>query len=110
MANAMDNVEKYQKQLLEQTQKRYQETPISEATTQAYLATPRHCFVRRYREWGTKEWQVVNPDTLAEHLATLYADRPIILFGERRPGCPLHDLAALVHAANARPSAAQTGK
>ena len=78
----MDNIEKYQKQLLEQTQKLYQETPISEATRQAYLVTPRHSFVRRYREWGTKVWQEVNPDTLAEHLATLYADRPIILFGD----------------------------
>lgn len=78
----MDNIEKYQKQLLEQTQKLYEETPISEATTQAYLATPRHCFVRRYREWATKEWHLVNPGSLAEHLATLYANRPIILFGD----------------------------
>jgi hypothetical protein len=38
----MDNVEKYQKQLLEQTQSLYRETPISEATQRAYLATPRH--------------------------------------------------------------------
>ena len=82
MTNTMDNIEKYQKQLLEQTQKLYQETPISEATVQAYLATPRHCFVKRYREWFTKEWHVVNPDNLAEHLATLYANRPIILFGD----------------------------
>ncbi len=50
----MDNIEKN-----EQTQKLDEETPISEATTQAYLATPRHCFVRRYREWGTKEWHLV---------------------------------------------------
>jgi protein-L-isoaspartate(D-aspartate) O-methyltransferase len=78
----MDNIEKYQKQLLEQTQNFYRETPISEATAQAYLATPRHCFVRRYREWGTKEWHVVNPEGLAEHIATLYANRPIILFGD----------------------------
>ena len=37
MANAMDNIEKYQKQLLEQTQKLYQETPISEATAKRTL-------------------------------------------------------------------------
>jgi hypothetical protein len=49
----MENIEKYQKQLLEQTQNLCRETPISEATEQAYLATPRHRFVRRYREWGT---------------------------------------------------------
>jgi protein-L-isoaspartate(D-aspartate) O-methyltransferase len=84
----MDNIEKYQKQLLEQTQKLYQETPISEATTQAYLATPRHCFVRRYREWGTKEWHEVNSGSLAEHLATLYANRPMILFGDDDENVP----------------------
>jgi hypothetical protein len=37
----MENIEKYQKQLLEQTQNLCRETPISEATEQAYLATPR---------------------------------------------------------------------
>src|ERR1700733_151783 len=81
MTKPMENIEKYQKQLLEQTQSLYRDTPISEATQQAYLATPRHRFVRRYREWGTKEWQVVEPESLAEHIATLYADRPLSLFG-----------------------------
>jgi protein-L-isoaspartate(D-aspartate) O-methyltransferase len=81
MTNAMDNIEKYQKQLLEQTQNLYRETPISEATKQAYLAIPRHRFVQRYREWGTKEWNVVNTENLAQHIAMLYADRALILFG-----------------------------
>jgi protein-L-isoaspartate(D-aspartate) O-methyltransferase len=88
MTNAMENIEKYQKQLLEQTQNLCRETPISEATQQAYLATPRHRFVRRYREWGTKEWQVVNPDSLAEQIATLYADRSIVLFGDDDQNVP----------------------
>lgn len=78
----MDTTEKYQQQLLEQTQYIYYETPISEATEKAYLATPRHLFVRRYRQWGTKEWQEVREENLEEHLATLYTDRPLILFGE----------------------------
>ena len=77
----MDNAEKYQKQLLELTQSLYRETPISEATSNAYLATPRHCFVRCYREWGTKEWHRVDPANLAEHIPTLYANRPLALFG-----------------------------
>src|SRR5260370_1793953 len=88
MTNAMENIEKHQKQLLEQTQNLCRETQISEATEQAYLATPRHRFVRRYREWGTKEWQVVNPDSLAEQIATLYADRSIILFGDDDQNVP----------------------
>lgn len=84
----MDTTEKYQQQLLEQTQYIYYETPISEATEKAYLATPRHLFVRRYRQWGTKEWQEVGEENLEEHLATLYSDRPLILFGEDDDNIP----------------------
>lgn len=78
----MNVADKYQQQLLERTQYIYRETPISEATQQAYLATPRHLFVKRYREWGIKEWQEVSQHNLDRHLATLYQDRPLILFGE----------------------------
>jgi protein-L-isoaspartate(D-aspartate) O-methyltransferase len=84
----MEKIEKYQKQLLEQTRNLCREKPISEATEQAYLATPRHRFVRRYREWGTKEWQVVNPDSLVEQIAMLYADQPLILFGDDDQNVP----------------------
>jgi protein-L-isoaspartate(D-aspartate) O-methyltransferase len=78
----MDSAEKYQRQLLEQAQAIYYETPLSEATQKAYLATPRHQFVRRYRRWGVKEWNEVSEDNLEEHLATLYADRALVLFGD----------------------------
>lgn len=74
-------VEKYQKQLLEQAQYAYYENPISEATQKAYVETPRHLFVKRYREWGIKEWREVNEDNLEEHVAMLYTDRALILFG-----------------------------
>jgi protein-L-isoaspartate(D-aspartate) O-methyltransferase len=78
----MNPVDKYQRQLLEQTRYIYYETPISEATEKAYLATPRHVFVKRYREWGTQEWREVHQENLEEHLVTLYTDRSLILFGE----------------------------
>lgn len=79
----MDAIEKYQKQLLEQTLSIYRETPISEATQRAYLATPRHRFVPRYREWGTKEWHEITEENLTEHVPILYADRPLILHGDQ---------------------------
>jgi protein-L-isoaspartate(D-aspartate) O-methyltransferase len=79
----VDAVEKYQKQLLEQTLSIYRETPISEATQHAYLASPRHRFVPRYREWGTKEWHEVTAENLTEHAPTLYANRPLILHGDQ---------------------------
>jgi protein-L-isoaspartate(D-aspartate) O-methyltransferase len=78
----MDSAEKYQRQLLEQAKAIYYETPLSEATQKAYLETPRHQFVRRYRLWGVKEWSLVNEGNLEEHLATLYSDRALVLFGE----------------------------
>jgi protein-L-isoaspartate(D-aspartate) O-methyltransferase len=78
----MESAEKYQKQLLEQAQAIYHETPLSEATQKAYLETPRHQFVRRYRRWGVKEWNEVTEDNLEEHLATLYSDRALVLFGD----------------------------
>jgi hypothetical protein len=76
--------EKYQKQLLDQALHIYYENPITKATQKAYLATPRHLFVKRYREWGIKEWNEVNEDNLESHLANLYGDRALILFGDDR--------------------------
>jgi protein-L-isoaspartate(D-aspartate) O-methyltransferase len=78
----MDAVETYQQQLLDQAQHIYYETPLSDATQRAYFATPRHLFVPRYRVWGSHSWHEVRNDNLAEHLATLYNDRPLILFGD----------------------------
>jgi len=78
----METIEKYQRQLLEQSRRIFYKTPISQATERAYLATPRHLFVRRYREWGTTQWRQVTAENLEQHLAMLYADRPLLLFGE----------------------------
>lgn len=74
--------EKYQRQLLEQSRRIFHKTPISQATERAYLAMPRHLFVKRYREWGTAEWRQVTAENLEQHLPTLYADKPLILSGD----------------------------
>jgi len=84
----MDTVEKYKQQLLEQSQRLWDSAPITDATANAYLATPRHRFVQRYREWGIKEWQEVSEKNLQEHLATLYANKTLILFGEDDENIP----------------------
>ena len=78
----MDTPAKYQQQLLDQTRQIYHQTPISDATVQAFMTTPRHLFVRRYRERASKEWCEVNEANLNQHLATLYADNALILFGD----------------------------
>ena len=84
----MDAAAQYQQQLLDQARQLYHQTPISDATVQAYLATPRHLFVRKYRERASKEWREVNEENLHEHLATLYSDRPLTLFGEDDDNIP----------------------
>src|SRR6266511_1015585 len=84
----MDSVAQYQQQLLEHTQYIYDETPISEATQQAFLQLPRHVFIKRYRNWGTKKWHEVSEENFAQHLSTLYANRPLILFGNDDDNIP----------------------
>ncbi len=84
----MDAPSKYQRQLLDQARQIYQQTPISDATVQAYLATPRHLFVRRYRERASKDWCEVNKENLHQHLAILYEDRSLTLFGDDDDSVP----------------------
>ena len=78
----MEPAERHRRQLLEECRSISYETPISDATAEAFLATPRHLFVSRYRQWGTKQWHDVRADNLNEHLATLYANHPLILCGD----------------------------
>src|ERR1039458_127160 len=78
----METLEKLQRQILEQNRRLFHKTPISQATERAFLATPRHLFVKRYREWGTTDWRQVTAENLEQHLPTLYADRPLLLFGD----------------------------
>jgi protein-L-isoaspartate(D-aspartate) O-methyltransferase len=84
----MDAFAKYQQQLLDQAQQTYYQTPISDATVQAFFAMPRHLFVRRYRERASKEWREVNQENLHQHLAALYADNPVTLFGDDDDNIP----------------------
>ena len=82
MESIQESIQKYQNQLLDQARRVNYRNPLSQATEKAYLETPRHAFVSRYREWGTKEWHTVSAENLNEHLATLYASRPLLLFGD----------------------------
>jgi protein-L-isoaspartate(D-aspartate) O-methyltransferase len=78
----METIEKFQRQILEQNRRIFNKTPLTQATERAFLATPRHLFVRRYREGGTTGWHQVTAENLAQHLPTLYADRPLVQSGD----------------------------
>jgi hypothetical protein len=63
----------YLQQLLGQIQRINYDPPISAATANAFLSTPRHRFVTRYREWGAKQWHQVTADNLERHLGAYTA-------------------------------------
>ena len=49
----------------------------------AFLETPRHLFIRRYKvSREDKEWQEVNESNLEEHLSTLYRNEALVLWKE----------------------------
>jgi protein-L-isoaspartate(D-aspartate) O-methyltransferase len=78
----MTTAKKFQDRLLESTKAAHHRSPLSAAVTGAFYAVPRHGFVRRYRTWRNDTWFDVTEQNLEEHLATLYADGPLIIHGE----------------------------
>jgi hypothetical protein len=82
MRTATRSIEQYQQQLLGQIERFCYPRRISQATVEAYRATPRHAFVRRYRENGSRQWHEVDEANLADHLDALYRNWALILFGE----------------------------
>ncbi len=80
----MPEYQHYQLQLLDLSRRFAAEsgTPLTEAIADAFLATPRHRFVTRYRQWGQRDWQEVTDETLAHHLPTLYSNDALMLWGD----------------------------
>ena len=84
----MKLIKHHQKNLLAKAKKMWPKNSISEATSNAFMATPRHRFVQRYRTFHSNQWHEITPDTLKDHLSTLYADHPLALFGEDDANIP----------------------
>lgn len=77
----MSAYKKHQVKLLEKAVKLYKErgAPLSDAAKNAFLATPRHIFAKRFYDHGTGEWVDLNQDNLEIHLPSIYSDNPITL-------------------------------
>jgi protein-L-isoaspartate O-methyltransferase len=88
MESIQESIQKYQNQLLDQIRRVHYQNPLSQATEKAYLETPRHAFVSRYRKWGTKDWHEIGAENLSGHLAMLYARHVLILFGDDDENIP----------------------
>ncbi len=79
----MPDVRSYQQQLLAEARRMSaaENRTLSAAVEDAFLATPRHRFVTRYRTWENSDWQTVTRQNLAHHLPTLYSNNAIALYG-----------------------------
>jgi len=80
----------YQDRLLEQA-RHYASSEggtLSSVVEETFRATPRHRFIDRYRDWSTNEWQIVTPETLPEHLPTLYSNNAIGLYRDESGQMP----------------------
>lgn len=75
----MELVRQFQHQLLEDCRSLSQDSPLSPAIEKAFLAIPRHKFVKRYKRVGSREWCDVNARNLEQHLPTLYRDNSLAL-------------------------------
>lgn len=78
----MNSARRFQDQLLEGARGLQERNPLSATVTDAFYAVPRHRFIKRYRTWRNHTWFEVTDDNLEEHLATLYANKPLIIHGE----------------------------
>lgn len=80
----MPEYQHYQLQLLDLSRGYAAESgaPLDDAIADAFLATPRHRFVTRYRQWGQRDWQEVTDENLAHHLPTLYSNDALMLWGD----------------------------
>ena len=80
MTNSADY---WQNKILEITADYNSELPIGKEIQTAFLETPRHLFIRRYKvSQKDTEWQEVNEANLAEHLPRLYQNHSLVLWKE----------------------------
>jgi protein-L-isoaspartate(D-aspartate) O-methyltransferase len=77
---------------------------LSARVKQAFLAVPRHWFVKRYRYFGSANWLHVDDANLREHLPAIYRDDGLGIAGTdgddvvatiSRPACVLYMLELL---------------
>ena len=79
----MTNTVSYlQNQILEITRSFFALEKIDEKVETAFLETPRHLFIKRYKLSQEKEWHKVNKSNLEKHLLILYQDNPLSLWRE----------------------------
>lgn len=73
--------QKYQTKLLTIVDSLYSDDEtISECVKNAFLKTPRHLFVDRFKVSDNGDWIEITESNLSENLSLLYANQPLLLF------------------------------
>lgn len=76
---------KLQEALVAQARASYKkDAPLSDRVISAFLETPRHEFVKRYRNYGDDSWHEIRPENIVEHLPVIYQDQPIVIWGSNK--------------------------
>ncbi|HEY5039026.1 MAG TPA: methyltransferase domain-containing protein [bacterium] len=78
----MNSAKKFQDQFISEVKAGTKSKPLSQKIYDAFYAVPRHQFVKKYRLWGTTKWLEITAQNLEQHLATLYANQAIALYGQ----------------------------
>jgi protein-L-isoaspartate(D-aspartate) O-methyltransferase len=78
----MNNFKKFQDKIVEAVKGHTKDYSISQPVIDAYYATPRHQFIKRYRISNTDQWIEITDQNLEENLAQLYDNNPIGIYGE----------------------------
>jgi len=73
---------KYQEELLATIQEKCKAHGIalSQKTTSAFEALPRHLFVHQIRSWKDAYWHEVHSENISEHLEEIYGDIPLTIY------------------------------
>ena len=75
----MENYQAYQRELLEVAREApYRDSPLQARTEQAFLAYPRHLFIKRFKSQYSG-WIEINQANLDELLPVLYQDTPLLI-------------------------------
>ena len=77
-----NSVSYWQNQILEITRNSNANSPIGKEIETAFLETPRHLFIRRYKLLKKEKWHEVNESNLEEHLPILYRNYSLDLWRE----------------------------
>lgn len=78
----MEIVRKLQEQLLAQAPFLQKDNEYHNAIKEAFLQTPRHLFINKFRDYPKPDWTVVTEENLPALLPVLYANKPLSLYDE----------------------------